>query len=148
MNTLSDAIQKLIDETARGGALTPEAIRQFDLMRQKVETLEASNATLTQKGIDASGRADRLEKELYGIKEDFRQARELVSTLQAGKAEADKAVWIATFERERRIEMRDILKDVFRNTEVRRSIHGNVPIATSGSYLTANTSSDEVARQE
>lgn len=131
MSTTAQDIQQIIDSVARSGALTPDAIRQFDELRKRCEDSESKAAT-AEKGIEALlTERSALEREIIALTRDLDAARKNLGELNKTAANAEKALWIADFERSRREEMRSILGDVFRNVEFRREMFGSVVPAPS-----------------
>lgn len=140
--SITEQLQGIVDTAARSGALTPEAIRQFDEMRKRVEELEESVASKSRQieSLDATKRDMALTNTKIGGEREQLQRR--VTELETLKAGAEKAVWVADFERRRREEMRGILHDVFRNTEVSRSIMRSHVVPYSGGGAGMQSSSD------
>lgn len=134
---MSDAVaqfQKIIDDVARSGALTPDAIRQFDLMRGTVEDLQKALSAKTEEIKGLQKRFSDSEQKCAEYKAGYESVLKDKTELVKLKDEAQKAVWIAEFEKQRREEMRSIVGDVFRNSEVRRNISLSSPVVVPPSY--------------
>lgn len=123
--TVSKQLQDIVDGVARSGALTPDAIRQFDELRKRCESLDTQLTAVVAERDAYRKDNQTLVAKSGAIATELETSRKRVSELEALRAEAEKSVWVAKFESDRRQEMRSILSDVFRNVEVRREMIGN-----------------------
>jgi len=126
--SITEQLQALVDGVARSGALTPDAIRQFDEYRVKVTKLEAELEERTASRDSHSRESKRVATELASCKEVLNAANRRIAELEALQDEAK----VAKLEVERRQEMRSILSDVFRNAEIMRSITYHTPMLVPG----------------
>jgi Skp family chaperone for outer membrane proteins len=124
-------IKAIIDNAARSGALTPEAIRQFDQIRVTAEKLEQMNDDLAAKLKAANTELSDLKLRMSHAQEKVRTLEKSVETYKKLEFafELNKAMMV--FEQDRRKELREIIKDVFRNIQVRETMIGRSPPATS-----------------
>lgn len=129
-----EEIKTIVEGVARSGALTPEAIRQFDEMGKRVKQLEASLDAKRDELESTRKDRDRYSRELSAKNDEVTALSRRAEAAELKNAEADKAIWIAKFEAERRQEMRSIVSDVFRNAEVQRMISNSVPHWTPPAY--------------
>lgn len=137
--TAAEQLQQILDDVARTGALTATAIKQFDDYRKRVEELEKVNATHEKWRYETGRELDKLRSDLSHRSQQVEAQGKELEKLRAESAAAQKAIWVAGFEAERRQEMRSILSDVFRNVELNRTIARNIvvpatPPTPSNSY--------------
>jgi chromosome segregation ATPase len=128
MATAAEQLKQILDDVARTGALTATAITQFDEYRKRVEDLEKQVASTTLSKNDALARSQAQSVQISQLNEQVAAQGKDLEKLRAESAAAQKAVWVAEFEKERRGEMRSILSDVFRNVEVHRAIGRTVVV--------------------
>jgi chromosome segregation ATPase len=125
-NTLTDQLQAIIRDVAATGALTPDAIRQFDDYRKKAELLETSLENRDAQLKLSKDACAQLTSKLSEMTGALNAATTRAAAAETKIAEAEKAIWIAGFEKNRGNELRAIIGEVFRNFEVNRSITTNV----------------------
>lgn len=154
--SLETEIQTLIAGVAREGALTAQAIKQFDQMTERVKALETSKERLDRECEAHSKRNDKLTSDLADTRKRLIEAEARIETYRKQEFTFELNSRMMAFEQDRRIEMRAILSDVFRNVEIHRSIaktvftpvEGNPPnqYNTMGSAGTVhmNRATDEV----
>lgn len=131
---VTDQLKEIVDGVARSGALTPEAIRQFDDLRKRATELEASLETRTKERDEARTMRDRNASEAKDTGNRLLEMTKRAEVAEATNADAKKAIWVADFEKQRREELRSIVGDVFRNAEVRRSISHSNPVVMPPTY--------------
>jgi chromosome segregation ATPase len=134
MATAAEQLKTILDDVARSGALTPEAIRQFDDMRGRVSLLEQKVATSELAQAAASKSVEQYRSQVATLESKLEVITKERDVLKLEQEVAKRASWIAEFEIDRRKEMRSILSDVFRNVEVHRTISRNavIPGVSSG----------------
>jgi hypothetical protein len=125
-------IQEIVEGMGRAGALTPAAITQFEAIRVRAEELAAT----VQKAKDDFERLDKTMRvqaaELTARNAALAQADKRIAEFEKLQKDAERAIWTANAEVERRAEMRAILSDVFRNAEIHRTITALTPIVIPG----------------
>ena len=119
---LEEEIRKLIESSAREGAFTAATIKQFDLMAEKVKTLETTKDKLQKECEARNERAEKLEKELHSYLARVETLTKQVEAYKKQEFTFELNNRMMAFEKERREEMRSIVSDIFRNVEVHRSI--------------------------
>jgi septal ring factor EnvC (AmiA/AmiB activator) len=132
--SITEEIKDIIDGMARSGALTPDAIRQFDEMRQQAALLEAELTEVKKQHASTKDQLSETQRQLNSKTVECYDLKTRAETAEKKNREADKALWVAEFEKERRVEMRSILSDVFRNAELNRTLMKSVPVAGGPSY--------------
>lgn len=137
--SVTTQLKAIVDQAARSGALTPEAIRQFDDLQKRSTELEASLEARTKERDEARTARDERGKSLTETQQKLEAAVKRAEVAELTNEQARKAIWVAQFEGERRQEMRSILGDVFRNSEVQRTISNNVSHVTPPQYQGGST---------
>lgn len=123
-----EQLQEIVDGMARAGALTPAAIRQFEEMRQNLVRSETELKRAAEDRDIAQRRAAAAEGLVREKTTALNDMEKRSQKAEARIEEAERAIWKSNQEIERRIEMRSILSDVFRNIEVRRMVSHTVPV--------------------
>lgn len=124
--SLETEIQTLIAGVAREGALTAQAIKQFDELTNRVKHLEESCNKLDQELKDERKLKGALQTELSLTSARLKDAEARLETYRKQEFTFELNNRMMAFEQDRRIEMRSILSDVFRNVEIHRSIAKSV----------------------
>jgi hypothetical protein len=132
--SVTTQLKAIVDQAARSGALTPEAIRQFDDLQKRSTELEASLEARTKERDEARSVRDAKAQSLTETQQKLAEAIKRAEVAESTNTAAQKAIWVAQFEAERRNEMRSILSDVFRNAEIQRTISHSQPMVIPPTY--------------
>jgi hypothetical protein len=121
MSKVTEDLKKIVDQVAREGALTPDAIRQFDVMRENLERAEREKEGLTKQ-------RDELHEKLRVLTKDHEVLGVLLKVriedcdrYAQREMEFNRMSWLFQHEQDRRMDMRSIISEVFRNFETART---------------------------
>lgn len=110
-------LKTIVDEVARSGALTPAAIKQFDELKTRLE--QAEKELLAARTARDMWEADvkRLREAVLARDKDLKDTRDKLETLETRRFEFTLQERLYQSQIERRVEMRSIVSEVFRNFE-------------------------------
>lgn len=128
MNTTVQDLKSIVDRVAREGALTPDAIKQFGDLQERLETAEAELAKAKDSRDAHSAQAQRLLKDVGVLTERVTAADKELTNYRTREFEFTLQQRLIDSERERRHEMRSIVSEVFKNFETARAFTKMVPM--------------------
>jgi DNA repair exonuclease SbcCD ATPase subunit len=146
MSKVTEDLKKIVDQVAREGALTPDAIKQFDKMRENLEDAESELKQVREQRDRALAESQERHKTITVLDASLKVRIEEIDKLHKREHEFDRQQWLYYNEVERRLEMRGIISDMFKNFELTRMFTKNTmvpgPPAYSGGPATFNNQSE------
>jgi hypothetical protein len=133
MNKVTEDLKKIVDEVARGGALTAQAVKQFDDMRSSLETIERELEQVKRQRDSLHDDLRKLTKEKEFIETALKVRIEDCDRYAARELDFNRMAWLYQHEVDRRLDMRGIVSEVFKNFETAREFTKVTPVPmTSG----------------
>lgn len=120
--TITEELSSIVQQVARSGALTPDAISQFEKLRLRCDELERINKRLQAENINYSQKIRQLEHTIETRDKELAEANKRAAQTDQERFDNKWNRAVAIYEQDRRQELRSILHDLCRNTTYRETL--------------------------